>query len=184
MMGSWVESVVDWMAIGRAQFCIVLHHRWPATIGKNKVVLRNQSTEWIPRIFFHSCQGRRRIYIPKSNFGLFRAVVEDFCLQQVVKNAHAAVLDNEITFTGGGEQRWNFWGVFVDDRGDIGKVTSVTLLLAAVGIRLSKNNLMPQRMQLFVNSTVVGGCSVPVGRGDAGTENKNFHFQYSSVARD
>src|SRR5215472_15020543 len=69
MMGSWVKSVVNGIAIGCAHLAVMLHDRWAASISKNKVILRNQSAKLVLRIFFHSRQRRRRIYIPKSDFG-------------------------------------------------------------------------------------------------------------------
>ena len=56
----------------------------------------------------------------------------------------------------------------------------IAFLLAAISVRLGEGDLMSQRVKLFVDAPVVGCGSIPIRRGDAGAENKNFHAAISS----
>src|SRR5690349_15495115 len=94
-----------------------------------------------------------------------------FFFKKLVKYADAAVLNHQIALSGLRQQCRNIIGVLIDNALDIGKITGITFLLAAIGIRFGKGNLMAERMELLVNTAVIRGRAVPVRRCNAGTKN-------------
>ena len=138
-------------------------------------------------VLFHPRQSCRSIHIPERNFSALRLAIEDARFQLLIKYAYSAVFDHQIALAGFREQSRNVLRVLIHNGADIGKISGIAFLLAAISVRLGEGDLMSQRVQLFVDAPVVSCGPIPVRRGDAGAENKNLviaHCEFSSDAYD
>src|SRR5689334_433439 len=184
-----IKRVVNGMTVYCSQTLIVLNHGSAAAIGKDEIVLWNEIVKSICRICLYTGQRGRRIHIPESHARIHRAALKHFFFQQLVKHANAAVLDDQITLRGLPEQSGQFVSVLINNAAHIRKIACITVLLTAIGVRLGECNVMPQSTQLLVNTAVIGGRAIPVGRCDAGAKGKYLHaaiswqIEISSCAR-
>src|SRR5262249_32881736 len=62
-----IEAVIDRNAIFGAEIQIPVNNWLSSSISKNKVVIGNQTSEWITRVVSHSRQRSRRINIPEGH---------------------------------------------------------------------------------------------------------------------
>src|SRR6185312_4650281 len=172
VMGLGIESVIDGVTIRSTQAQVVLYHGRSAAVCEDEIIFGNKPPEGITRIAFNSRKGDRGVYVPECNSRHSSPAIKNTFFQQLIKNADAAVFDHQVTVAGAPHQVVKFALRLIDDRLHIRQVAGIPLLLTAISVRLSKSNVVPEGVQLFVDAAVISGCTVPVRRGNAGTKDE------------
>ena len=182
--GDWVmsigiKSVVNRHAGSSSKPQIVADNRRPSTVGKNGVVLRNESAERVRVVRFDSRQGGRRIHVPENDLASRRPAGQDPSFQSLVIGADSTVLDHDLRLRGIADQFWNAVWRFIETNIRIVDVSGVPMILASVNGGFSEGDAVSEAVQVLINAAIVGGCAVPVRGRQAGAEDKNVHLPNS-----
>src|ERR1041385_4044564 len=85
------------------------------------------------------------------------------------------MFDYEVSIASFGQHTLEIPRGLIHTHGRILNLKAVAVLLPAIDIRLSKSDLVPEPVQILINSAVVGGGAVPIAGSQTRTEDVNFH---------
>src|SRR5205823_11801613 len=157
-----VEPVVDGIAIARPQMEVTLNYRRPATIGKDKVILRDQLPERVLAVALHPAQSRRGIHIPKRYPRALAAKLWDGSFQKIVVRAHAAVLDHQVGRGRFYQHSLQVAWSLIDQYLCVINFFRVPMTLSLINIRLGEADTMSQRVQRFINAAIIRRRAIPI----------------------
>jgi hypothetical protein len=149
-------------------------HLRASTIGEDGVVLADALPERIVRVTVDTADCCGSIHVPEDDgFGSFE--FEHGTFQQFVIHAEAAVFDYNVGMAGIVKHSGYIDAGTVHDGTDIGVVMLIAMLLAGVGVRLGKGNVVAPLREILINAAIVSGGPVPVRGNYAGSKDKDIH---------
>src|SRR5882757_3556833 len=100
MVSFRIKRVVNGMTIRCAQTLVVFDNRRSAAVSENKIVFGNERAKCVGCARFYTRKSSGSINVPEGNPGVFRAALQDFFFEKVVKDANTAVLYHQIARCG------------------------------------------------------------------------------------
>jgi hypothetical protein len=172
-----IERVVDRDTGPRAEAEVRVDDRLPSTVCEDQIVARHQRGERIGRFRRDAFERSGRVHVPERHAARRAAQLEHAPLQVRVAHADAARLDHQV---GGARGRETPVEVRVavgvpHHHARPGRIGDVAVGLALEGVGLVEHHLVAARRQRAQQAAVVSGRSVPVGRDEAGCEERNAH---------
>src|SRR5262249_50012389 len=180
MVGLRIQSVVNRDAISGAETQVPINNRQPTTIRKDKVVIGNQTSEWITLVVAHPRQRCRRINIPESYAPPGGVQIQNRSLQELIVGSNSTMLDHQLCAVRLVQHGFQFRRRLIHAHIGIFNFPYIPFLLTPIDVGLGEGDLVPKPMKTSINAPVIRGGTVPVRRSNAGSENKDFHRLSSS----
>jgi hypothetical protein len=175
VVGRRIERVVDRHAAPGAEPGVAVDHRGAAAVGEHQVELRDQRAERIARLLVDPIEGRRRVDVPEHHQGARRLQLEHAGLEQRVVDADAAGLDHQVGAARLGEDAADpVGGRRIHHHPRPVRIGEVAVLLALERVGLVEGDAMAAASERADDAAVVGRRTVPVGRDQAGAEERDI----------
>src|SRR4051812_6480092 len=177
MMRLRIKSVVYGNADLRARFLISPNHRIAAPICQHHVEPGDACVEWIGFILAETIERRRRVHVPKDHAGTAAFGGQYLMFEQFIEYADTTRFDHAVRRPPGGFE------CVIHTVGTVNRVNAnlcpvrrvdITVLLALERVRLIERDLVPKRMKISDDATVISRGSIPVGGQQAGTKERNL----------
>ena len=171
-MSSRIERVIDRYAFSCAQFFVSADYRIASAVSENEIVFWNQREEWIVGVAMHSIERCRRVDVPEHRPGTGFPQLDHRALEQIVKNADAAGLDDHIAAARRFNHRERIALALSRIDYDLRpiRIGYVSVLLPLVCVGLVKSDLMASFAQRSNDAAIVSSRAVPVRRDKARSE--------------